>query len=81
MLPINCNIEATKMQGFESATLLFTENVCTQPEIITGSPKIMMDELIIRTIDESSFRKLFAEMNAMARVAAVQKIKFSVRSR
>lgn len=81
MLPINCNIEATKMQGFESAMLLFTENVCTQPEIITGSPKIMIEQLIMRTIDESSFRKLFAETNAMASVAAVQKIKFNARRR
>jgi len=81
MLPITCNIEATRMQGFESAILSFTENVCTQPEIITGSAKIMMEQLIMRTIDESSFRKLFAEITAMARVAVAQKIKFSVRRR
>ena len=80
MLLNTCNIEATRMHGVERATLLSVENVCTHPEIITGSPKMMIEHPTMRTLDKPSFMKLFAEINDMERVAIVQKTRLSPKS-
>jgi hypothetical protein len=81
MLLNTCNIEATRMHGFERAILLSAENVCTHPEIITGSPNIMMEQPTMRTVGKPIFMKLFAEINDMARVAIDQKTRLSPKSR
>jgi hypothetical protein len=53
----------------------------THPEIIRESPRTMMEQLITRTIDEPSFRKLFAEIYATEIVAIDQKIRLVAKTK
>lgn len=75
-----CKAAATKMPMFAIATLKFPEKLVTHPEIIKESPKTMMEQLIMRTIAEPSFRKLFAEIYAIEIVAIDQKTKFNAKA-